>query len=357
MLTDIMVRQAKATENSYTLADFDGLSLFVSANGARLWHFRYTHAGRRARISLGSYPELSLREARTLRDEARSLVAKSIDPRTDRSHKRHAIQLAAEYSFTRVFEAWVTHRGQELKDGRQSTLSQIHRIFKKDVLPSLGKMSVYEIRRPQLLGVLARVEQRKAFTTAEKIRTWFRQLFRFALVIVEGLETNPATDLDVVAAPKPPVAHNPYLRLPELPAMLQTLRLYQPHRPQTQLGIRLLLLTGVRTGELRLATRDQFDLDRGLWTIPPQNVKQLQNDMRKAGKRPQDFPPYIVPLSIQAIEAVRYLLDQMKPAQLHLLAHRSDLKKRISAAIVSALRPAARDGSVCTVAPSSSDQQ
>src|SRR3546814_10516756 len=62
---------------------------------------------------------------------------------------------------------------------------------------------------------------------------------------------------------------------------------------QTQLGIRLLLLTGVRTGELRLATPDQFDLNRRLWIIPPQIVKQLQDEMRKAGKRPQDVPPYI----------------------------------------------------------------
>ncbi|EPH7298888.1 tyrosine-type recombinase/integrase, partial [Pseudomonas aeruginosa] len=154
--------------------------------------------------------------------------------------------------------------------------------------------------------------------------------FRYALVIVEGLEANPASDLDVVAEPKPPVNHNPYLHLPELPEFLHKLRLYNPRGWQTQLGIRLLFLTGVRTGELRLATPDQFDLDRGLWIIPPQIVKQLQDEMRKAGKRPQDVPPYIVPLSVQAIEIVRYLLGVMRPAQVHLLTHRSELKKRIS---------------------------
>ncbi|MBN0147711.1 integrase, partial [Pseudomonas aeruginosa] len=116
-------------------------------------------------------------------------------------------------------------------------------------------------------------------------RTWLGQLFRYALVIVEGLEANPASDLDVVAEPKPPVNHNPYLHLPELPEFLHKLRLYNPRGWQTQLGIRLLFLTGVRTGELRLATPDQFDLDRGLWIIPPQIVKQLQDEMRKAGKR------------------------------------------------------------------------
>lgn len=191
-------------------------------------------------------------------------------------------------------------------------------------------MSIYDIRRPQLLGVVARIEQRKALTTAEKVRTWLRQLFRYALVTVEGLETNPATDLSVVAEPKLPVAHNPYLLLPEIPYFLQKLRQYNPRGWQTQLGIRLLFLTGVRTGELRLATPDQFDLDRGLWVIPPEIVKQLQRKLRKASKHPQDIPPYIVPLSIQAIEIVRYILGAMRPTQHYLLAHRSDLNKRIS---------------------------
>ena len=329
-LSDLTVRQAKAADKTYSLPDIDGLGLVVAPTGGKSWHLRYYWLGKQKRISLGNYPEIGLREARTLRDEARALLAKGINPHTDRKQKRHAVMLAADYTFKAVFDAWVEHRRKELKEGRQSTLSQILRIFGKDVLPTLGKMSIYDIRRPQLLGVLARIEERKAFTTAEKVRTWLSQLFRYALVIVEGLEANPASDLDVVAEPKPPVSHNPYLHLPELPNFLQKLRRYNPRGWQTQLGIRLLFLTGVRTGELRLATPDQFDLDRGLWIIPPQIVKQLQDEMRKAGKRPQDVPPYIVPLSLQAIEIVRYLLGVMRPAQVHLLTHRSELKKRVS---------------------------
>ena len=328
-LSDLTVRQAKAADKAYSLPDTDGLGV-VAPTGGKSWHLRYYWLGKQKRISLGNYPEIGLREARTLRDEARALLAKGINPHTDRKQKRHAVKLAADYTFKAVFDAWVEHRRKELKEGRQSTLSQILRIFGKDVLPTLGKMSIYDIRRPQLLGVLARIEERKAFTTAEKVRTWLSQLFRYALVIVEGLEANPASDLDVVAEPKPPVSHNPYLHLPELPNFLQKLRRYNPRGWQTQLGIRLLFLTGVRTGELRLATPDQFDLDRGLWIIPPQIVKQLQDEMRKAGKRPQDVPPYIVPLSLQAIEIVRYLLGVMRPAQVHLLTHRSELKKRVS---------------------------
>ena len=329
-LSDLTVRQAKTTGKRYTLSDNDCLGLMVSAAGGKSWQFRYYWLGKQKRLCLGGYPALSLREARIERDKAQALLARGIDPQVERDQKRHAAKLAGEYTFKTVFDAWVEHRRKELKEGRQSTLSQILRVFNKDVLPTLGKMSIYDIRRPQLLGVLAAIEKRKAFTTAEKVRTWFNQLFRYALVIAEGLEVNPAADLDVVAEPKPPVAHNPYLHLPELPEFLQKLRRYNPRGWQTQLGVRLLFLTGVRTGELRLAEPEQFDLDRGLWIIPPQVVKQLQDEMRKAGKRPQDVPPYIVPLSLQAVEIVRYLLGVMRPAQRHLLAHRSELKKRIS---------------------------
>lgn len=165
--------------------------------------------------------------------------------------------------------------------------------------------------------MIARIERRKALSVAEKVRTWFNQLFRYALVVVPGLEQNPASDLDVVALPLPPVNHNPFLRMGDLAKLMQRLRKYRG-RLQTQLGLRLLLLTGVRTGELRQATPDQFDLDQGVWVIPPEVVKQLQLDMRKKRQLPRDIPHYIVPLSVQAMEIVRHLLEEFKPAQRYL---------------------------------------
>ena len=304
-LSDLVVRQAKATGKAYTLPDIDGLSLAVTATGSKSWHFRYYWMKEPKRMSLGTYPEVSLREARALRDEARALVAKDINPRLHRKQKRAAVKLAGENTFEAIYKKWLAHRELGLKKGRQTTLSILPRVFAKDVLPLLGKRSIYDIKRPDLLEVIARIERRKALSVAEKVRTWFNQMFRYALVVVPGLEQNPASDLDVVALPLPPVNHNPFLRMAELPKLLQRLRKYRG-RLQTQLGLRLLLFTGVRTGELRLATPDQFDLDRGLWIIPPEVVKQLQVDMRRKRQLPKDIPPYIVPLSVQAIEIVRY---------------------------------------------------
>ena len=114
------------------------------------------------------------------------------------------------------------YKALSLKTGRQSTLSQIDRIFAKDILPTLGQRSIFDVARRDLVEVLRKIERRNALTTAEKCRTWLNQLFRYAMVEV-NLETNPANDLDIVAIPKAPVTHNPFLRMNELPTFLCTL--------------------------------------------------------------------------------------------------------------------------------------
>ena len=172
-------------------------------------------------MSLGTYPEVSLLDARKLRDEARAMVAKGVNPRVHRKQKRGAANLAGENSFKAVYELWFAHRALSLKQGRQCTTSTLPRIFDNDVLPFLGNRSIYEIKRFDLLEVIGRIEKRKALSVAEKVRTWLRQLFRCALVIAPDLEQSPASDLDVVAVPLPPVNHNPFLRMAELPKMLQ----------------------------------------------------------------------------------------------------------------------------------------
>ncbi|MCM2446285.1 tyrosine-type recombinase/integrase [Rahnella sp. CG8] len=328
-LSDTTVRRAKATGKAYTLPDVSGLSLAVAPKGGKSWHFRYYWCGKQKRMSLGQYPEMTLREARQARDQASALLAQDINPRVAREQQRHAIHLASGNSFHSVFKEWTEYRALTLKEGRKSSLSQCKRVFKNDVLPRIGKTSIYDVRRADLLQILSRIEQRGAFTVAQKVRGWLNQVFRFALVKVEGLENNPATDLKVVALPKPPEIHNPFLWMHEIPTLLKKLRHYQGQL-NTQLGIRLLLLTGVRTGELRLATPEQFDLERGLWLIPPDNVKQLKRHLHKNSMRPQTIPPYTVPLSVQAIEIIRHLLHEVRPKQRFLLPGNSDLNKRIS---------------------------
>jgi hypothetical protein len=163
-LSDMAVRRAKATGKAYALYDTLGLSLAVTANGGRSWHFRYYWLNTRKRISFGTYPEVSLVEARSLRDEARALVAKGINPRVHRKQKRFAAKRAGENTFEIVYQKWFAHRELSLKKGRHCTLSILPRVFKKDVLPALGERSIYEIRRLDLLEVIAKIERRKALS-------------------------------------------------------------------------------------------------------------------------------------------------------------------------------------------------
>ena len=328
-LSDIAARNARATGKEYTLADYDGLSLRVTAEGSRAWHFRYSWLGKQKRMSLGTYPEVTLRQARALRDEARALSAKGVNPRADRKKQRHVVRLAGENTFDAVYQKWLAYRQLSLEEGRQTSLGQIRRVFKRDVLPLLRGQTIYEITRQHLLEVIGRIEARKSLSVAEKVRTWFRQLFEYATVVIPGMEANPATSLHAVAVPLPPVQHNPFLRIAELPAFLQTLRKY-PGDLQTQLAVRLLLLTGVRTIELRLSTPEQFDLERRLWTIPAPVVKQLKLQMRRKRLRPDAIPPYLVPLSVQAVEIVRHLLEQVRPAQHYLFPNLKCLKEPMS---------------------------
>ena len=330
MLTDLKARQAKVTGKSYAIADFDGLYLNISATGFKAWHFRFSWGGKRELMSFGGYPALSLKDARELREQARELLAKGVNPHSDRKRKRHAIVLAGDHTFKAVYDKWLAHRSLSLEnEGRQSTPKQIERVFKKDVFPLLRHMTIYDVTRAHLLDIIGRVEERGSFSVAEKLRTWFTQLFTYASVVVPDMGDNPSKDLDVVAMPLPPVENNPFLRMSELPMMLQTLRKYRG-RLRTQLGIRLLMLTGVRTGELRYATPDQFDMERGLWIIPVVRLKQRKQLTKKKRQRFSDIPPYIVPLSLQAQEIVRHLLEDFKPAQIYLIPGDWSLKSRIS---------------------------
>jgi len=115
MLSDLQVRQAKVTGKAYSLVDFDGLYFYISATGFKAWHFRFTWGGKRERMSFGGYPALSLKDARNLRDEARAMLAKGINPHSERKRKRHAIVLAGEHTFQAIYDKWLAHRSLSLE--------------------------------------------------------------------------------------------------------------------------------------------------------------------------------------------------------------------------------------------------
>jgi len=328
ILTDRTLKNAKPQQGRYSLKDGLGLFFIVEPTGSRYWHFRFSWAKKQQRISLGVYPDIGLRDARQLRDEARMLIARGIDPRDQREiDDAQANQLL----FKEFVAEWLILKRRKLSHngaidiGRKSTIKQLEDYLNKDILPVLGKIPVKHIKRSDVLTIQKNIEARGALHIASKCRRWLNEIFRAA--VVQGhIEVNPAADMDVVALPEPPEKHHPHLKMSELPAFLRALENY-PGDIQTKLGIKLLLLTGVRTIELRKAQAQHFDLENNLWIIPAAHVKQLQ---KKVKSQREEVAPYIVPLSKQAKEIIQYLLNVSFPWQKYLFLHRSKPEKMIS---------------------------
>lgn len=323
-LTDTAVRQSKPQEKDYSLNDSDGLSLFVAAKGTKSWHFRFTLHGKQSRYSLGTYPALSLRDARTMRDEARSLVAKGIDPRAERRQERHAAAISAENTFEAVANRWHNFKALRLTNAKKGSAEQSRRYLDKDLIPSLGSIPIDQVRRADVLKAVRKIEARGALHVAEKCRGWLNEIFRYAIA-EDLIELNPASDIDVVAAIQPPVEHNPILRRHELADFLVKLRA-NGMGMLTKSAIRLMLLTMVRTIEARRASPKHFDLDAQLWSIPPDDVKQLQSRVRTESG---EIPPYLVPLSRQAVGVVREVMQVTGRCKL-LFTGRNDPSKVMS---------------------------
>lgn len=325
-LTDTAVRQAKPAEKDFTLTDGSGLSLFVASNGTKSWHFRFSWHGKQPRMSLGTYPEITLKEARELRDHHRSLVAKGIDPRSQRREEKRAAAGNAVKTFEVVANEWHKFKSPRVAESRKGAAYQSRFYLDKDLIPVLGKIPIADVRRGDVLTALRRIEDRGSLNSARKCRAWLNEIFRFG--IASGyLEMNPASDLDIVAAKEPPVKHNPMLRQHQLKKFLHDLRAFDGTAGYVKSAIRILLLTGVRTGEVRQATINQFDLDHALWTIPPDTVKQLRKVIRSKGG--DEVPPYLVPLSRQAVEEVRKV-HKLTGCYKLLIAGRNEPTKPIS---------------------------
>lgn len=322
-LTDTQLRTLKAREKIYTINDMDGLAVRVLTSGTRTWQFRYQLDGKGHQFSFGVYPEITLREARDMRDRARVLLARGECPRSVRKNLPEKTDDAL-VKFADVAERWQELRIGRLKsESRQGSISQSQRYLAKEVLPAIGNKPVVDVTRAEVLAILRRIEARGALNVATKVRTWLSQIFRHA--IAEGhITLNPASDLDVVAKPVPKPRHNPSLKLSEVPEFIQALNAAQDMSIITRLGIKILLLTAVRTGELRQAALSHIDLDAGIWTIPAGAVKQLHAATQKG-----HVDDYLVPLSRQAIEAFKELIP-LTGKYKYLFPNRNDPHKQMS---------------------------
>ncbi|EPL0396808.1 integrase [Enterobacter asburiae] len=281
------VDAAKPREKAYKLADGAGLYLEVVPSGSKYWRMKYRFNGKEKRMAFGVYPAVSLAQARALRDEAKKKLAEGIDPSFAKKEEKLVRDVQLNNTFQAVALEW---HGTKVSRWSEGYASDIIEAFNKDIFPYIGQQAVNEIKPLVLLNVLRRMESRGATEKAKKVRQRCSEVFRYAIVTGRA-EYNPAADL-TSAMSGHESKHYPFLTVEELPDFFKALSIYTGS-PLVVLAARLLILTGVRTGELRGAFWSEFDLDKAVWEIPAERMK-----MKRL---------HLVPLSTQALEIVQQL--------------------------------------------------
>ncbi|RQR79228.1 DUF4102 domain-containing protein [Burkholderia sp. Bp9012] len=270
-LTARQVEAAKPASRDYTLNDGDGLYLFVAENGAKFWHFRFTHAGKRSRISLGLYPKLSLQRARELRVVAQQQLSNGKRP--DVWEKSAKQRTKADDTFAATAEAWYQ---QKKNVGRaEQTLDKYRAYLDKDILPELGRKRLSEITRADCTRVQERIEKRDALNVSKKVRGWLREIFSHAIARGQ-CEHNPASELKVIAKEAPKSKPYPHLLEPELPGFLRALD-KSTSRFIQQVAAWMAILTASRPGMVRYAEWSEIDLDAARWTIAGDKMKMRRD--------------------------------------------------------------------------------
>ncbi|HEO9533283.1 TPA: tyrosine-type recombinase/integrase [Escherichia coli] len=315
-LNDMQIRRAKPEVKAYTLGDGQGLSLLVEPNGSKSWRFRYRYAGKPKMISLGVYPTITLAEARARRDEARKIVAEGKNPSEVRKEQKLALRIQSENAFEKIAREW-----HQMKSAKWSAgyASDIIEAFQNDIFPYVGTRPVGEIKPLELLNVLRKIEKRGALEKMRKVRQRCSEVFRYAIATGRA-EFNPAADLSS-ALEVHKSNHFPFLKSDEIPDFLRALDSYAGSR-LVQIATKLLMVTGVRTIELRAALWQEFDLDNAIWEIPAERMK-----MRRS---------HLVPLSTQALGFLNEL-KSMTGNYRYVFPGRNDPNKPMSEASINQL--------------------
>lgn len=254
------IKNANPKAKSYRLYDEKGLYLEVTQTGSRLWRFKYRFDGKEKRLAIGSYPETSLKAARETRDMARTRLATGIDP----SEHKKALKAARVTEGQNTFKAIAL----EWHAGRSHAWSPIHSRNVKDrlsqnVLPYVGNKLITEIKVPELLKLLRRIETRGAHETAHRVLGNIGEVYRYA--IAAGLAERNIT-LDLKGALQPVVKNHP-AAVTEPRQVGELLRMIEGYSDTltVQCALKLTPLVFVRPGELRNALWEDIDLEQAEW--------------------------------------------------------------------------------------------
>jgi integrase len=286
-LSDAAARNAKPKTRPYKISDGEGLFLLVMPSGSKYWRLKYFFGGKEKTLALGVYPDVVLADARERRAQARKVLAAGNDPSEVKKLARLEATVNSANTFEVVAREWYDKRTHSLAPG---SIRCKHSYLENYVLPQLGQRPISAISAPEVLAMLREIEAKGTLDTARRVMQMCDQIFRYGIA-TGRVERSPVPDLRG-ALKTPVVKHQAFLNASDLPEYLKNLEEYEGSL-QTKLALRFLLLTFVRTNELRAAQWPEIAWDKAEWRIPANRMKMKEL--------------HIVPLSTQAIDVLREL--------------------------------------------------
>jgi integrase len=287
-LTDTAIRKAKPGASPRRLADERGLYLLLNPNGSQWWRWDYRHAGKRKTLSMGTYPDTGLKDARDKREDARKLLASGVDPGDMRKAEKAAGEERAANSFAFIAEEWLARQSPRMAP---ATLEKARWTLDELVSPWIGSRPITEIDAPEMLKLLRRIEERGAHETAHRTKQRCSQIFRYA--IATGRATNDPTS--ALRGALSPVISKSRASITDPLKMGELLRAIDGYTGSfvVRCAMKLSPLVFVRPGELRQAEWTEIDLDAARWSIPAAKMKMRAE--------------HLVHLSSQAVAILREL--------------------------------------------------
>lgn len=290
-LSDTSVRNAKAQDKALKLFDGGGLFLFVSPAGGKLWRLKYRFQGKEKLLALGAYPDISLKDARKKREEAKELLAKDVDPAEAKKEAKAtaaAIELEMATTFESVARDWFSKKKAAWTPGHQK---KILSRLENQLFPILGTKLFSSLEPGDFLAAIQKAESRGAIETAHRLAQLCGQVSRYARIVGH-------TRYDVAAGLTEaliPVQTNHYATITDPAEVGHLLRAIDEYagEPSICFALKILPFVFVRSIELRGAEWAEFDFDAATWIIPAERMKMKR--------------PHTVPLARQVVALLHCL--------------------------------------------------
>lgn len=267
-------------------ADGLGLYLEITKAGGRYWRIKYRFAGKEKRLAFGVYPEVSLKSAREAAGAARKLLQNTQDPGEARKEQKAKVVHESRNTLEIVARDWLEHQAARWEP---ITMGRVRASLEADIFPALGSRPMASLKARDVMEAVKAVEARGAADQAGRVLQRVKAIYRWA-VTHQRIDINPMLDLVPSEILKPRIVqHRAALAEKELPDFMRKLAAYDG-APSIVLGLRMLMLTACRPGEVRGARWAEIDRKAALWTIPAERMKMRQE--------------HRVPLSRQALEVL-----------------------------------------------------